>query len=80
MNGRELVSKQPCTNLSSHGEAMGRKMRVAPVFALYQSVPKQGALQLGAEMSSVSVPPEGNRALCIDGDCCISLKTLLRVN
>lgn len=52
--------------------------RVAPMFALYQSVPKKGALQLGTEMSSV--PSDGNRTLCIDGNCCISLRTLLRIN
>lgn len=72
------MAKQPCTNLSSHGERMGRMMRVAPMFALYRSVPKKGALQLGTEMSSV--PSDGNRTLCIDGDCCISLRTLLRIN
>lgn len=36
-------------------------MRVAPMFALYRSVPKKGALQLGTEMSSV--PSDGNRTL-----------------
>lgn len=77
MDGRELVPHLPCTNLSLRGEAMGRKMRVSPMFALYQSVPKQGALQLGTERSSVL--PDGNKTLCIDGDFCISLKTLLRI-
>lgn len=52
-----------------HDEAMGRKMCIAPMFALYGSVPKQGPLQLGS-----SFLLDGDRTLCIGtSDCCISL-------
>lgn len=69
LDGRELMSRQLCTNPPSHGEAMGRKMCIAPMFALYGSVPKQGPLQLGS-----SFLLDGDRTLCIGAfDCCISL-------
>lgn len=78
LDGRELMSRQLCTNPPSHGEAMGRKMCmcIAPMFALYGSVPKQGPLQLGS-----SFLLDGDRTLCIGAfDCCISLKTLPMIN